>query len=84
MMSDHAAKGLLQSGATVKRFDQVAIKGFAKWFTDAAVFTYSLTDQLHIKMSSYIRMALSKEMDAQEARAAKPKDKRSFDAETRL
>lgn len=44
MMAQHAAKGMLHSGATIKQFEKLAIAGFDAWFDDAATFVFTLTD----------------------------------------
>jgi hypothetical protein len=57
MMSEHAAKGLLQRGATVRQFDRIAIDGFANWFSDAAVFVYSLTDRHDTEVGAHLNFS---------------------------
>ncbi|MBX9829813.1 MAG: hypothetical protein K2Y27_33090 [Xanthobacteraceae bacterium] len=44
MLAQHAAKGLLGSGATLRQFEKLALDGFSAWFDDAATFVYSVTD----------------------------------------
>ncbi len=54
MMAEHAGKGMLASGATVSRFEEISTEALRSWYGDAAVFTYSLTDQHGPEVSEHL------------------------------
>ena len=57
MMALHASKGMLGSGATLRRFEEIAVEGLKRWYADAAIFVFSLTDQHDPLTAEYLGTA---------------------------
>lgn len=57
MMAHHADKGVLGSGATLRRFEEIAADTLKAWYAEASIFVYSLTGAHDTSSSQHLRDA---------------------------